>query len=166
MKHAGILPALALVGALAGAEYAYEGKWGSFGYLGGQFHNPEAITVSSTGYVYVADTRNDRVQYFTPTGGPAGSWGYYNYEGHGGFFNPSGIALAPNGRVYVTDQLRVQYFTPQGRFLGQWPVIGFPGLSGNPSDVAVAPNGNVYVCDEAEDCYIQYYTPTGSRLGR
>jgi DNA-binding beta-propeller fold protein YncE len=41
--------------------------WGRYGTGNGQFFNPNGITVdTSSGYVYVADTLNHRIQVFAP----------------------------------------------------------------------------------------------------
>ncbi len=86
----------------------------------------------------------------------AGQWGSEG-PGTGKFDGPAGVALAPNGNVYVADFYNnlIQYFTPSGSFLGQWYAPCF--------NVAVAPNGNVYVTGAPKSIY--YYTPTGSLLG-
>lgn len=48
-----------------------------------------------------------------------GKWGSEG-RGNGQFIMPSGLAVAPNGRVYVADRdnQRVQYFSPSGSYLG------------------------------------------------
>ena len=41
-------------------------KWGTQGTGDGQFQNPYGIEVDSSGYVYVADSYNYRIQKFSP----------------------------------------------------------------------------------------------------
>jgi tripartite motif-containing protein 71 len=86
----------------------------------------------------------------------AGKWGSYG-TGPGEFSYPVGVAVAPNGNIYVADgeNERIQYFTPTGSFLGKWSV--------RCNDVAVAANGNVYVT--GPPTMVRYFTPTGSLLG-
>lgn len=102
--------------------------------------------------------------------GPVSTWGEWVYAGqwgregggYGEFAYPHGIAVAPNGNVYVADvaNCRVQYFTATGSFLGYWD-----GLFWQPRGVAVSPNGKyVYVADTGNS-RIRYYTPQGSLLG-
>ncbi len=96
---------------VAAAGWSYGGCWGSFGSGDGQFNEPKGIAVAPDYAVYVADSRNHRVQYFTPMGSFLGKWGSYG-TGPGEFSYPVGIAVAPNGYVYVTEEgnYRVQYF--------------------------------------------------------
>jgi tripartite motif-containing protein 71 len=97
-----------------------------------------------------------------------GQWGSEG-RGDGEFDLPCGVALAPNGNVYVVDRgnHRIQYFTPEGSFLGKWGRLG-GGYGGfcYPTAVAVAANGYVYVSCPYNTSYgIQYFTSTGSFLG-
>ncbi len=68
------------------------------------------------------------------------AWGKNGSE-PGEFNVPIGIALGPDGEVFVSDHHnnRVQRFTPEGRFLGQFPVAPGPG------GIAVDRAGLVYV---------------------
>ena len=70
---------------------------------------------------------------------------------NGQFNSASGITVAPDGWVYVSDynNKRVQKFTPNGLFAVTWGTAGtgngqFSATLGN---VAVAPDGSVYVVD-------------------
>lgn len=79
------------------------------------------------------------------------SWGSSG-TGDGQFLFPSGVAVAPNGSVYVTEgneaNARVQRFTADGGFLGKFGSAGTgPGQFKQAFCVAVAPDGRVYVLD-------------------
>jgi DNA-binding beta-propeller fold protein YncE len=90
-----------------------------------------------------------------------GQWGREG-SGYGEFAYPHGIAVAPNGNVYVADvwNCRIQYFTPAGSFLGYWDTLFW-----HPKGVAVSPDGKrVYVADTGNS-RIRYFTSQGSLLG-
>jgi tripartite motif-containing protein 71 len=114
---------LAITAALG--EYVYEGQWGTRGAGNGQFDRPREVSLAPNGNVYVVDTYNSRIQYFSPTGVYLGKWGSRG-TGNGYFNSPEGIAVAPNGNVYVADtqRHRIQYFTANGSFLGKWGTEG------------------------------------------
>jgi len=102
-----------------------------------------------------------------PKPGLLGHWGSEG-DGDGQFDWPTGIAVAPDGNVYVVDaqNYRIQYFTADGSFLGKWGTRGTgDGQFEAPSFIGIAPNGNVYVSDAGLQ-RIQYFTPAGSFVGK
>ena len=50
---------------------------GGIGNRNGQFDEPHGIAIKSSGLVYVADTRNDRIQVFTSGGVYSDQWGSF-----------------------------------------------------------------------------------------
>jgi len=62
-------------------DYVFITKWGSEGSGDGQFNHPDWIAVDNSGYVYVSDNLNHRIQKFTSDGmfitkwGSSGEWG-------------------------------------------------------------------------------------------
>lgn len=71
----------------------------------------------------------------------------------GAFYRPFGIAVAPDGSVYVTDfRKRVVHLAANGAYLGEWGKSGSgPGDFSNPVGVGVASDGSVYVSDYDQD---------------
>lgn len=72
--------------------------------------------------------------------------------GPGTFNEPWGIAIGPDGSVYVTDTWnhRVQKFTAEGRFVKTWGTFGqgeTPESFYGPRGLAVDASGRVYVTD-------------------
>ena len=71
-----LCPCLALVLSLAAlaspaqavSPPAYITQWGTFGSGPGQFKQPAGVATDGAGFVYVADTGNNRVQKFTTAG--------------------------------------------------------------------------------------------------
>ena len=59
--------------------------------------------VGPDGRTYVADTWNNRIEQFTATGEYVTQWGSAG-TGDGQFETPYGVAVAPNGTIYVSDR--------------------------------------------------------------
>ena len=86
-------------------QYTADGKfirqWGGKSGKGpGEFNYPMALDVASDGSVYVAEWHNYRVQQFKADGTFVRMWGLRAKDG-GKFGELSGIAVAPDGSVYV-----------------------------------------------------------------
>lgn len=146
----------------------YEGKQvsltadkiiGSLGIESGQFRRPRDLVVAPDGSLYVADTENHRIQHISPDGNVLQVWGSFGTGAAtepaqpGTFNEPWGVALGPDGSVYVADTWnnRIQKFSPEGQFITTWGFgisqtedpFGFYG----PRDVAVNSAGQVFVTD-------------------
>jgi tripartite motif-containing protein 71 len=140
----------------------YQGEWGSWGSGDGEFEVPADVGIGPDGTVYVADSYNYRIQYFTPSGSYLGKWGTKG-EGKGEFENEvKMLAVAPTGNVYVPDADSILYFSSNGRFLGEWATPELTTLG-----IDVARDGTVYVA-EYDRRYlragIRRYTASGSFL--
>ncbi len=105
----------------------------------------------------------DRVLRFGREGGLANAWGGTGDQ-LGSFRGPTGIAVAPDGTVYVADggNHRVQRFTAWGTFVGQWGQEGreewaFASMAG----LTVSHDGTVYVADNGLG-QIKRFGPTGT----
>lgn len=94
----------------------------------------------------------------------AGHWDGADVPG-GKFDRPNGIAVAPDGDVYVVDaRQRVVRLDAAGRFKAEWGREGNgPGEFSNPVDVAVTPDGAVFVSDYDLD-RVQKFTADGKYL--
>jgi DNA-binding beta-propeller fold protein YncE len=122
----------------------------------GQFQSPSAIAVAPDGSLYVADSLNHRIQHFSPSGEVLQIWGQFGDatqgDAPGGRFNePWGVAVAPDGTVYVADtwNYRIQKFTADGQFLSMWQAFGPDGTDVfyGPRGIAVDAHGRVLVVD-------------------
>ena len=150
-----------------------------------QFQAPRSIALAADGSIYVADSRNNRIQHLTITGDEINSWGSFADvamgEAPGGTFNePWGVAVAPNGNVYVMDtwNYRIQKFNANGEFLSMWGTNGFaesPFAFYGPRGVAVDADGKVFVVDtgnkrvvvfDASDNYITQFGVAGMENGQ
>jgi len=137
----------------------------------GQFSKPSDVAVDYSGYVYVTDTNNDRIQKFNSSGTYIGKWGTKG-TGWSGFYHPSGIAIDSSGDVYVVDSgnYRIKKHSASGAFLYTWGwgvldgtlefqlcgtlspcQIGIGGSGDGqftaPNHVAIDISGNIYVAD-------------------
>ncbi|HTC19808.1 MAG TPA: NHL repeat-containing protein, partial [bacterium] len=97
--------------------------WGGPGKGTGDLEAPDGIAVNSAGTsIYVADTGNQRIQVFSPSGTFLTQWGGPGIGSNGTFDMPAGVALDASGNVYVADLGTglVQVFTPSGAFMTEW----------------------------------------------
>jgi uncharacterized protein (TIGR03663 family) len=148
---------------------------GAEGVSPGEFYQPRDMAANAEGEVYIADTGNHRIERFSAEGELLGTWGGYANlaEGNapGGTFNePWGLAVAPNGDVYVADTWnhRVQWFSPDGTFKGMFGSEGLgqePFSFWGPRDVAVDSQGRVYVSDTGNKL-IKVFSADGEYVGQ
>ncbi len=131
-------------------------SWGDPGTGPGQFSEPWGIAVDASGNVYVADTWNHRIQKFDRQGKYLLSWGASGLvsvddpAGAGYFYGPRGVAVGPDGNIYVTDtgNKRVEIFTSEGQFVRQFGGSGSAaGQMEEPVGIAVTSDGQVVVAD-------------------
>ena len=135
----------------------------------GQFNIAKGIAVDPSGFVYVVDQRNSRIQKFTNNGTFVTKWGSECGRLQLLFFVPGsescpsakddqfmlpngGIAADSDGFVYVLDQNnnRIQKFNSNGTFVNKWDLSGGVGdlpVTGIPiekSGVVVGSGGTIY----------------------
>jgi hypothetical protein len=134
---------------------------------------PRAIAAGLNEDFYVADSRNNRILHISSDGTLLHEWGtfaaidYFNgpvsetealkQAPVGTFSEPWGVAVGPDGSVYVTDTWnhRIQKFTEDGRPLKTWGQYGQPlpelpessSYFWGPRGIAVNSQGYVFVAD-------------------
>jgi uncharacterized protein (TIGR03663 family) len=145
------------------ADGTFIGQFSSLGHGDGQLwregsRGPTGIAVGADGFVYVADTWNYRIQKFTPEGQFVAKWGTYvnlvtgtQAGERSGLYGPRGIAIGPEGDLYVTDtgNGRVVVYGPNGEFRREFGTKGAAaGQLDEPVGIAVSADGSrVYVAD-------------------
>ena len=118
---------------------------------------PRSLAFASDGTFYVADSRNHRIIHIDADGNVIESWGSYA-DGVaapapiGTFNEPWGVAVGPDGSVYVSDTWnnRIQKFTADGRPITSWGQYGQADQQNGfwgPRGLAIDAEGNVYVAD-------------------
>ena len=139
---------------------SYESPAGTPGQF--DFTNGMAVDTSAGGggAVYAADTFNNRVQKFTPSGSFLAEWD--GSASGTAFLHPFGAAVDPfSGNVYVVDtgNNRIVVFNSSGAYLTQW---GSPGTGNyqfnSPWAAAVAGSSPryVYVADTGNNRILKY----------
>jgi len=129
--------------------YAWVSSWGGSGSGPGEFSGPIGVAVDDSGYVYVSDSGNDRIQKFTTDGAFVAEWGAPG-EGPGHLRRPMHLTIDGEGVLRVAEYLndRVQSFRPDGTLAGI--VDEEPGTPGGELD---APGGAA-VSASGEDLWI------------
>lgn len=140
--------------------YDPSGRW-LRGFGQAMFVWPHGIYVDSDGNIWVTDADDDgqrghQVFKFSPQGEVLMTLGEPGVAGSGpGQFNgPTGVVVAPNGDIFVTDghdpdsNNRVQKFSADGRFLASFGGTGSgPGQFIVPHEIAIDSFGRLFVAD-------------------
>ena len=145
-----------------------------------QFNNPCGIAIDLQDNVYVADRNNHCIRKVTPTGvvstlAGSGMAGFADGNGaEAQFNNPCGIAVDPQGNVYVADRNNhsIRRVTPAGvvSTLAGNGMAGFADGNGseaqfgNPCDIAIDFSGAVFVADQSNHLIRRIFRGTVSTV--
>ncbi len=138
---------------------------------------PHGLFVDKDDNVWIADAdgkdgKGHQVVKFSPEGKVLMTLGKPGIAGDGpDTFNcPSGVAVAANGDIFVSDghgqkgNDRIVKFSPNGKFLTAWGKKGTgPGEFGEPHAVVIDSTGRVFVADRANN-RIQIFDQNGKFL--
>jgi YD repeat-containing protein len=166
----------------------YAGAFGALGSGNGDVDQPAGIAIGASGYVWVADSANNRVERFK-SGKAKGEFGT---EGSGDdeFVKPWGIAVSSSGNVFVSDtgNNRIEELSAAGEFVQAfgWGVADGkaelevcktgckagkagtePGQLDDPLGLSVDSNGDVWVANSG-DSRVEEFSESGtyhSQLG-
>jgi tripartite motif-containing protein 71 len=150
-----------------GRSGRYITQFGGPGSGNGQFSfGPSAgVATSLTGYIYVVDANDHRVErWLDPSHAPSyvGSFGSAG-AGAGKFLAPSEVAVDPGGNVYVADATgnTVQKFSASGTYIAT-SGSGNAQVEG-PDAVAADSKGDIWVAD-AGNKRLEEFGPSGTYL--
>lgn len=150
--------------------------FGTTGNASGQLNTPRGLAIAPDGSLYVADSRNHRIEHFDATGNLIQTFGQISpgcpYASVppanvpiGTFCEPWGVAVSQDGQwIFVADTWnhRIQKFSADGTPVKTWgtpnydPVSSGPyGLWG-PRGIAVDSQGHVLVVDTGNKRVVVY----------
>lgn len=155
---AAVETAAALPPALAPKESGVSMFESGTGEENGRFQEPRGLIADATGNVYIADTRNYRMQVFRPDGSFAWEVGEQGAE-NGQFNEPNDVAIDPqNGHIFIIDTWnhRVASYDANGTFLG----AAAPGFFG-PRGVVFHPQWRLLFITDTGNGRIVVMTPDG-----
>ena len=133
----------------------------------GLLSNPRGLTVNGT-RLLVADDHNHRLAVFDTGGRFLQAVGRGQGQAGGQLSFPFGVAVDPQGRVFVADDInhRVVRFGPKSKYVykARWGSYGVgPGQLAYPRAIAVDPAGEIYVTNTGND-RIDVFSRTGELL--
>jgi len=142
--------------------YQYVMQWGTSGSDTGQFNGPSGMCIDDSGYIYVCDRWNNRIQKFDLNGRFILTWGKYG-TGQGEFYAPYDIAADHVGGIYVNDNgnWRIQKFDRRGNFRLMW--------TDTAGGLDCGSNNHLYIADETSPSHYEslgVYDTLGNRLRR
>jgi hypothetical protein len=142
----------------------------SFG--AGLFSFPHDLVLDRDGNIWIVDGRAHQVFKFTPEGKVLLTLGKPAVAGadNDTFNQPSAVAIAPNGDIFVADghggntNARIVKFSKDGKFMKTWGKKGTaPGEFDTPHTLAFDSKGRLFVGDRANN-RIQIFTQDGEFL--
>jgi hypothetical protein len=127
------------------------------------FHKPTDLAVDAQGYLYVADSGNNRIQKLDPEGNFLGSIGRKG-QGPGEFQYLDGLLVDKTGKLYFTDRATkaVKILSPEGKEIGTGPAGRMIGK------MAQLSSGDLVlgITSRNSDALVSVFNPSGElRMG-
>lgn len=144
-------------------------SFGQKGHENGQFNYPWDVAVDSECRIAVSDTRNHRVQLFSPDGVFLYKYGYENTPTMWKYFDsPRGVCFTPDGNLIVSDFNNHTLVSIDSRFSSARTLTCEAVDNGNkpflrPQGVVIDDKGNIIVAD-SRNHRIQVFNSNGRFL--
>jgi tripartite motif-containing protein 71 len=146
-----------------------------------EFKYPTDVAVDAAGNIYVADYANKRVQQYNSSRvyqRTYGTTGVSYQAANDRFYYPEGVAVAPDGSIYIAEGYGYRLVKLNAAGVPQW-TVGEAGQPGEDNahftylmDVAVAPDGRIYTVESWGSTMridgnhrLQIFNPDGSYAG-
>ena len=143
---------------------------GRLGSRNGDFNRPMDVAVDKKGNIFVADTGNNRIQKFDPSGNFLQEWGKFAKRRGVELNNPVSLAYSEEGFGYIfvlnSPECKVQKFDIDGNLVNEWPMHrkGEGAICG-PSRIRIEPRRyTVYIADTEND-RVLLFDKDGESLG-
>jgi uncharacterized protein (TIGR03663 family) len=136
------------------AVIAPERVFGGPGSGNGQFAEPRGLAADGRGNLYVADTKNSRIQVFDASGNFVRAFGRKG-SGDGELNEPCGVAVDSEGEIWVADTWnhRIVHFSPDGQFRA---AFGDPDKSLFGPRALVVSRGALFVSDTGNKRIVRF----------
>jgi phospholipase C len=131
---------------------------------------PAGVAIDSSGDIWVSSPSyadGNAVYEFSSAGVEVESFGI-TQASYGALSNTAGIAIGPQGRVYVAqpDYGLISVFKPDGTFYTEFGLQSDPPNGRKdlefPQSVAVGPAGRVWVADSGNNRIVEFVPPSGT----
>ena len=122
------------------------------------------LAFAEDGSFYVLDVGNKRVQAFDASRRFLRAWGDFG-DRPAEYIDPVGIAVAPDGTVWVLDDRRsvVEHYRPDGTVIGSFDPFAADPFNDGANSLAIDSHGNLYV-SMFGPAAILVFDPTGKPL--
>lgn len=132
------------------------------------FASPAYVAVNENlDRVYVSDAKKHQIFVFNRAGKFLFAFGNQGEGSELNLFSPQGVAIAPDGRVFVADMLnaRIQAYDADGNPLARFGVLGDQSSNFEfPKDLSFDSEGNLHIIDSRKAAMMSY-SPEGTWLG-
>lgn len=125
----------------------------------GVFDLPASVAYGADGSLYVADTRNNRLQRLAPTGAHLSTVATYGFGPGVALSTPTAVVVEPAGTVLVSTKDTVVRYSAGLEYREHFGA----GVVGEVAGIAVGPAGRVFVTDRLKN-RVHVFEPDGTRV--